>query len=159
MSVIGEKAFYNCTGLTSIVISKSVSEIKEYAFGGCPELSRIVVEWGNVLYLPSDDGCNALIQRDAKGYILCLGCKNTIIPDTVTKIGVGAFYGCTGLTSIAIPDSVKEIEESAFEGCTALKTIFVPAKRADYYKKRLPEELHRLIVELPAEKSESMAEK
>ena len=28
----------------------------------------------------------------------------------------------------------------------------VPAKKGDYYKKRLPEELHRLIVELPAEK-------
>jgi hypothetical protein len=34
----------------------------------------------------------------------------------------------------------------------ALKTINVPAKKADYYKKRLPEELHGLIVELPAEK-------
>ena len=32
-------------------------------------------------------------------------------------------------------------------------------KKADYYKKRLPEELHSLIVELPAEKLESMAEK
>jgi hypothetical protein len=28
----------------------------------------------------------------------------------------------------------------------------VPAKRADYYKKRLPEELHSLIVEMPVEK-------
>ena len=33
--------------------------------------------------------------------------------------------------------------------CPALKVINVPAKRADYYKKRLPEELHHLIVELP----------
>jgi hypothetical protein len=28
----------------------------------------------------------------------------------------------------------------------------VPAKKGDYYRKRLPEELHGLIVELPAEK-------
>ena len=40
----------------------------------------------------------------------------------------------------------------AFDGCTSLKTINVPAKKADYYKKRLPEKLHSLIVELPAEK-------
>lgn len=46
----------------------------------------------------------------------------------------------------------KKIGKDAFKGCTALKTINVPAKKADYYKKRLPEELHHLIVELPAEK-------
>jgi hypothetical protein len=33
-----------------------------------------------------------------------------------------------------------------------VKVINVPAKKADYYKKRLPEELHGFIVELSAEK-------
>jgi hypothetical protein len=33
-----------------------------------------------------------------------------------------------------------------------VKVINVPAKKADYYKKRLPEKLHSIIVELPAEK-------
>ena len=51
------------------------------------------------------------------------------------------------------------IKPDAFFNCPALKTIYVPAKKINYYKKRLPEELHSLIVELPAEKSESMAEK
>ena len=59
---------------------------------------------------------------------------------------------CTGLTSIVIPDSVTKIGFWAFDGCTGLKAINVPAKKADYYKKRLPEKLHSLIVELPAEK-------
>ena len=31
----------------------------------------------------------------------------------------------------------------------SLKVINVPAKMAKYYKKRLPEKLHPLIVELP----------
>lgn len=48
-------------------------------------------------------------------------------------------------------DDDKE-EARAFGKCSALKTINVPAKKADYYKSRLPEELHSLIVELPAEK-------
>jgi hypothetical protein len=39
-----------------------------------------------------------------------------------------------------------------FSSAGKLKTIYIPAKRTDYYKKRLPEELHSLIVELPAEK-------
>jgi len=34
-----------------------------------------------------------------------------------------------------------------------VKVINVPAKKADYYKSRLPEKLHGIIVELPAEKA------
>lgn len=49
-----------------------------------------------------------------------------------------------------IPDSVTIIGRSAFEGCAGLKSIQVPAKKTAYYKKRLPEKLHGLIVELPA---------
>jgi len=54
-----------------------------------------------------------------------------------------------------IPEGTTCIEAFAFEHCTALKVINVPAKKADYYKKRLPENLHSLIVELPAEKAAS----
>ena len=39
-----------------------------------------------------------------------------------------------------------------FHGYDILKHGNVPAKKGDYYKKCLPEELHGLIVELPAEK-------
>ena len=78
--------------------------------------------------------------------------KSVVIPDSVKEIGDSAFQGCTGLSSIVIPDSVTEIGVGAFSLCTGLKTINVPAQKADYYKKRLPEELHSLIVELPAEK-------
>ena len=68
------------------------------------------------------------------------------------------FGGCTALESVTLGVGIKKLllidddELSAFEDCTALKTINVPAKKANYYKKRLPEELHSLIVELPVEK-------
>jgi hypothetical protein len=36
----------------------------------------------------------------------------------------------------------------------------VPAKKADYYKKRLPEELHQFIVEMePVKKAKTKAKK
>jgi hypothetical protein len=38
--------------------------------------------------------------------------------------------------------------EHAFAENPALSTIYVPSKKSDYYKKRLPEELHDKIVEL-----------
>ena len=45
-----------------------------------------------------------------------------------------------------------EIANTSFKKCKALTTIYVPAKKTDYYKQRLPEELHSLIVELQPEK-------
>ena len=69
------------------------------------------------------------------------------------------FNNCTALESVTLGVGIKELfiidddeESCAFDDCTALKTINVPAKKANYYKKRLPEELHSLIVELPVEK-------
>ena len=48
------------------------------------------------------------------------------IPDSVTEIAKGAFYGCTGLTSINIPNSVKTIGDMAFTGCSSLTSITLP---------------------------------
>ena len=48
------------------------------------------------------------------------------IPNNVTEIGSGAFYGCTRLASIKIPNSVTEIGSGAFKDCTNLKSINIP---------------------------------
>ncbi|MBR6921965.1 MAG: leucine-rich repeat protein, partial [Clostridia bacterium] len=55
-----------------------------------------------------------------------LGCKNSVIPDTVTYICEGAFTGVTELTEITIPDSVQGIETYAFSRCTGLKSVVLP---------------------------------
>lgn len=35
VTAIGERAFLNCTELTSIIIPNTIKEIREYAFEGC----------------------------------------------------------------------------------------------------------------------------
>lgn len=72
----------------------------------------------------SRNNCNAIIESVTNK--LVAGCKNTVIPDTVTKIGSGAFKGLDKLTSIVIPDSVTEIEDEAFMDCTSLNDIILP---------------------------------
>jgi hypothetical protein len=69
------------------------------------------------------------------------------------------FCSCTSLETITLQAGIKEFDEYTFEDCDALKTIFVPARKADYYKNRLPNDLCELIVELPAEKKAKPAEK
>ena len=51
-----------------------------------------------------------------------------VVPDSVTTIGIHAFYGCTDLTSVTIPDSVTSIDYNAFYGCKQL-TIYVGSER------------------------------
>ena len=118
---IGKSAFEYCSGLTSITIPNSVISIGTYAFRSCSGLTSIVVESGNTVY-DSRNNCNAIINSSNNELIL--GCKNTIIPNTVTSIGDYAFYGCSGLTSITIPNSVTTIGESAFHSCL-IKSVII----------------------------------
>ena len=115
--------FFLCDSLKSIIIPESVTKIGEAAFVGCSSLESIVVAKGNPVY-DSREGCNAIIET--KTNILRYGCKSTIIPESVTKIGQHAFAGCSSLESVTIPETVTEIEDYAFCDCRLLESITIP---------------------------------
>ena len=154
VTTIGDHAFFHCSGLKSLVIPYSVTSIEFDAFTGGSGLTSISVNSSNPNY-DSRDNCNALIET--KSNTLIIGCKNTIIPNTITSIKDSAFADCTGLTSIEIPKSVTSIGDIAFDSCTGLTSItvyattppaigngvfdntndcpiYVPAKSLDLYK-------------------------
>ena len=58
--------------------------------------------------------------------MLIVGCKNTIIPNSVTVIGDEAFAYCSRLISIDIPNSVTVIGDKAFIRCWRLTSIDIP---------------------------------
>ena len=119
---IGRSAFSFCKGLTSVTIPNSVTSIGNRAFHGCSGLTSIIVESGNTKY-DSRNNCNAIIEKASN--TLIAGCKNTIIPNSVTSIGGYTFYGCYGLTSVTIPNSVTSIGDCAFYDCSKLTNVTI----------------------------------
>ena len=120
---IGNGAFEGCSGLTSINIPNSVTSIGNGAFRDCSGLTSFVVESGNTKY-NSRNNCNAIIETATN--TLIAGCKNTVIPNSVTSIDYSAFEGCSSLISIEIPNSITSIRGSAFYGCSGLTSVTIP---------------------------------
>lgn len=118
---IGDYAFWQCSGMTGLTIASSVTSIGDDALYGCVGLTSILVENGNPSY-DSRDNCNAIIETASN--TLIAGCQNTIIPNTVTAIGNGAFQRCSGLTGLIIPNSVTRIGYTAFAFCSELKDVY-----------------------------------
>ncbi len=109
---IGDYAFYNCTGLTSVTILNSVTSISEGAFVNCTGLTSVTIP-------------NSVTSIGDGAFVNCTGLTSVTIPNSVTSIGLGTFYDCTGLTSISIPNSVTSIGQQAFYSCTGLTSVTV----------------------------------
>lgn len=84
---IGYRAFYNCTGLTSVTIPESVTAIGASAFSGCSNLTTVILE-SNALVSASrtsSTSMSSIFGNQVQAYI---------IGDNVNFIGDNTFYEC-----------------------------------------------------------------
>ena len=120
---IGKQAFICCKKLTNIVIPQNVTSIGIGIFEGCIELTSIIVDKRNPEF-DSRDNANAIIRTSSNELIQ--GCKSTMIPDSITKIGYQAFFRCQFLPNITIPNNVTSISNYAFRYCESLTSVIIP---------------------------------
>lgn len=123
---IGTYAFFDSSNLTSVAISTNVSSIQIYAFYDAPGLAAITVNTNNLSYssvagVLFDKNQDTLIQ-----YPIGNTATSYTMPETVTNIGMEAFFSCPNLVNVTIGTNVAIIGGAAFEYCTALAGITLP---------------------------------
>ncbi len=142
LTLIDQWAFQDCRSLKSITIPASVETIATGAFGNTDnEFSSAMIEkvFTNVCSLASVNFAEGskLKLIDQWAFQRQKALKSITLPDSLEKIGSGAFINCSGLTEITIPANVDEIVPSAFS-CTGSNIMNISKIEVDpdnkYYK-------------------------
>ena len=114
---VGDAPWYSYRGsVKSVVICDGVTEIGNYAFVDCGNLTTVTFP-------------NSLTTIGQCAFAYCTSLAGVVLPSSLTTLVRNAFYNCTGLTEINIPKALETVEtysnagQGPFEGCSNLKTV------------------------------------
>ena len=110
---IGSNAFRRCENLEEIILSDSVTEIRNYAFAGCTKLEKI--RFPKKMYILGEDA-----------FEKCESLEELVLPEGLSAVEFALCNGCKRLRTVVLPDSIKEIGILAFQDCAALKELTLP---------------------------------
>lgn len=138
---IGDYAFAYCESLEDVIIPPSVTSIGEWTFDECniikgayPKNLYLSFARLNIGYDPTDAVVeNGFVYNTKKDilYYAPLRIEGEFkVPETVNKIGAGAFGLCEDMTSVVLPSSLASIGKMAFCYCNALTPVEFPSSLA-----------------------------
>ncbi len=134
---IGDRAFYNCEYITSVVIPKTVKSVGDGAFSGCKNLAKISIpktlkSFGAHPFFDTKWSNNRM-ENDmfliVNGVLLGADSKKQteelIIPKGVKIVNQASFNYWTGIESVTIPEGVEKIGNIAFMMCENLRSVSI----------------------------------
>lgn len=132
VGISGEKAFQN-TKISSISIEAPLTEIPNYTFDGCSNLTAVTIPetitkigsyaFRNCSVLAEIGTLAGVTEIGSYAFYNCPALENITFGENLLTINTYAFQKCTGLTSVKFPDSLTGLNEQSFQGCTALRTV------------------------------------
>ena len=133
---LGHRAFQG-SGLTSLTLPASVTNIGTYCFFDCNRMTTIDLSNSQITSLPAYafESCDALkeikLSESLAGlggscFAHCSDLETVNIPNSVTGLGSSCFGWCASLKNVTLPKSLQTIGSSAFSSCSALETINIP---------------------------------
>ena len=143
---IGNYAFYNLSGCTSITIPPSVTDFGTYAFSGVSSLNSVTIDYASNATLKSGQfkGCKSITSLTIGSHPTSIGgnmfdnctkLTTLVIPSNISSIGGYAFYNCSGLTSITVESvTPPTLGSNAFYSIKYNCLIYVPPESVDAYK-------------------------
>lgn len=118
---IGEEAFAGCSGIDSIYISSGVQTIGDRAFSGCTGLKYMYYNARNCGSALFASGNNAPFANTTTNQFTTL-----VIGDSVEVLPSNAFRSRTSINALNIGTGLTIIPDYAFYGCSGLNTITIP---------------------------------
>lgn len=109
------------TGITSVVVSKRLTELPYNAFYECRSLKTVT--------LPS-----TITTIGSQGFAYC-NIKTITLPASIISLGNSCFYECHALRTVTILSvTPPTIGTNVFKGASGLEKIIVPKGSGDAYK-------------------------
>ena len=152
ITTIGAYAFYQCTGLTKIVLPETMTKVNGYGFSDCTALEQVTIPvsatYANAnafknckaidkVVLTSGTGAGTVYKNDSTNsvytyrytpwYISRANITEIVVKEGVVSLGAYTFKDCTNLQKVSLPESLTSIAGYTFNLCSNLSEINIPA--------------------------------